>query len=499
VSQIVTFYSYKGGVGRSMALANIAVLLARRNLRVLVVDWDLEAPGLERYFTYFTVTPRGEGLINLFAERAAGQPVSYREYLWTVTGDDFELSFLPSGKDVDADYSLKLERFDWDGFFAEGGGEFVESLRERWLEDFDVVLIDSRTGLSDTGGICTIQLPDVVVAMFTANHQSLYGVRDVLRLVQGARQSLAYDRTQLAVVPLASRFGVRTEFRESQEWLDRFADTLSEFYLDWLPAWVDQRQVVEQLKIPQVDFFGFGEKLAVVEQGTSDPDGMGFVYDRVSSLLANNLDEAEHVLGLDRVGKKRRATRDDYYFDVYVSYARSPLVEEELRSILALVQKWGSELKGEELSISVDYTELAVGAAWTNRLQETLARSRLLLAVLTPRYFRSPWTEMELQTFVAREERAKLDPGTLIVPIHLDDGSGKLPDASSRYPALGNYTDLPRQDADTPSLERSRAVEDLAVTIVDRLKRVPPFSPELTKLPASGLRPSPKSVPLPRL
>jgi|SRR5882724_7797465 len=47
---IYTFYSYKGGVGRSMALANIAELFYRKGLRVLLVDFDLEAPGLEQYF-----------------------------------------------------------------------------------------------------------------------------------------------------------------------------------------------------------------------------------------------------------------------------------------------------------------------------------------------------------------------------------------------------------------------------------------------------------------
>src|SRR4051812_16178325 len=50
MSSVITFYSFKGGVGRSMALANIAVQLARRGKRVLAVDWDLEAPGLHRYF-----------------------------------------------------------------------------------------------------------------------------------------------------------------------------------------------------------------------------------------------------------------------------------------------------------------------------------------------------------------------------------------------------------------------------------------------------------------
>src|SRR5690348_12246446 len=47
---ICTFYSYKGGVGRSMALANVAELFYQAGLKVLVIDWDLEAPGLERYF-----------------------------------------------------------------------------------------------------------------------------------------------------------------------------------------------------------------------------------------------------------------------------------------------------------------------------------------------------------------------------------------------------------------------------------------------------------------
>ncbi len=47
---IYTFYSYKGGVGRSMALANVAELFYRRGLRVVMIDWDLEAPGLENYF-----------------------------------------------------------------------------------------------------------------------------------------------------------------------------------------------------------------------------------------------------------------------------------------------------------------------------------------------------------------------------------------------------------------------------------------------------------------
>ena len=43
---IFTFYSFKGGVGRSLAVMNVAYTLAGRGRHVLVVDMDLEAPGL---------------------------------------------------------------------------------------------------------------------------------------------------------------------------------------------------------------------------------------------------------------------------------------------------------------------------------------------------------------------------------------------------------------------------------------------------------------------
>src|SRR5438552_17564380 len=67
--RIITFYSYKGGTGRSMALANLAWIVAASGKRVLAIDWDLEAPGLHRYFRPFLVDPdlfETDGLIDTF-------------------------------------------------------------------------------------------------------------------------------------------------------------------------------------------------------------------------------------------------------------------------------------------------------------------------------------------------------------------------------------------------------------------------------------------------
>lgn len=83
VGETITFYSYKGGNGRTMALSNVATLLAQQNPedKILMIDWDLEAPGLHRFFfqeylfTSFTNEQvqqleknvnEGQGLIDLF-------------------------------------------------------------------------------------------------------------------------------------------------------------------------------------------------------------------------------------------------------------------------------------------------------------------------------------------------------------------------------------------------------------------------------------------------
>jgi Mrp family chromosome partitioning ATPase len=76
MSRIITFYSYKGGTGRSMALANVAWILASAGKRVLTIDWDLEAPGLHRYFQPFLTDKElsgqeSQGVIEMAIDYAA--------------------------------------------------------------------------------------------------------------------------------------------------------------------------------------------------------------------------------------------------------------------------------------------------------------------------------------------------------------------------------------------------------------------------------------------
>ena len=181
---IYTFYSFKGGVGRSMALANVAEIHCRRGLRVLMVDFDLEAPGLERYFappeaetrtsledmrahrgvidlldSYKSMwslagTPRAPAPAQFNLDAAVAQVLvePLERFIVPISGPNARggtLSLIPAGRrdasDLDQ-YGRRVLALDWDDSFAHQDGElFFEWFRRQAQADCDVVLIDSRT------------------------------------------------------------------------------------------------------------------------------------------------------------------------------------------------------------------------------------------------------------------------------------------------------------------------------------------------------------------
>ncbi|MBI1929729.1 AAA family ATPase [Candidatus Poribacteria bacterium] len=196
MGQIITFYSYKGGVGRTMALANVAVLLTQWGYKVLIVDWDLEAPGLENFFKKYLdleTVAQHKGVTDLL-DYISGKPVNWQDLLVRIMLPDSPeaLHFLTAGQ-RDEDYFSRVRNLNLKAFYKQEGGFLIEQLRNEWKGAYDYVLVDSRTGITDIGGVCTIQLPDILVLLFTANDQSLNGVIDVARKANRARQKLPFD------------------------------------------------------------------------------------------------------------------------------------------------------------------------------------------------------------------------------------------------------------------------------------------------------------------
>jgi MinD-like ATPase involved in chromosome partitioning or flagellar assembly len=185
---IVTFYSYKGGTGRSMALVNTAVDLVKSGLRVLIVDFDLEAPGIDT-FKLPKSRKKTKGIVDFVLDYlATGQAPDLMSYVYKspVPDIDGELWIMPAGK-ADDRYDQRFKSIDWHNLYEQNDGFVLfEDLKAQWnsLLRPDYVLIDSRTGHTDVSGICTRQLPDSVVLCFFPNEQNRRGLVTVVNQIR---------------------------------------------------------------------------------------------------------------------------------------------------------------------------------------------------------------------------------------------------------------------------------------------------------------------------
>jgi hypothetical protein len=264
---IVTFYSFKGGVGRSMCLANIAVLLARK-YKVLVIDFDLEAPGLDKYFSVFnTKSGKKHGGVLEILEQAQNSTTPYHEdYIQTITDPKINYFHFLSSGNHENDYSQRVQNFNWDSFFEKYKGTlFLENLRSKFIEAYDFILIDSRTGYSDTSGICTYFMPDILTLLFTANNQSVQGSIEVADKSLSARQKLPFDRSKLTIFPIPSRIDKTEEYESAKEWNQKFITLFSTYYKDWFPPDWRVDLILEEVSIPYLAIYSFGEKIAVMD------------------------------------------------------------------------------------------------------------------------------------------------------------------------------------------------------------------------------------------
>ena len=301
---ICTFYSFKGGVGRSMTLANVATLMARWNRRVLIVDWDLEAPGLEQFFDGYLINSRKStpGLVDLFAAFGRGERLDWRDCLLHATPKVADpIDILHAGLDDDL-YIDRLRSIAWDGPAESGLGNYLEELRAEWKRSYDFILIDSRTGITDVGGICAVHLPDILVVLFTTTRQSLKGLADVLARTEAARQRMKVDRTRLLMLPIPARDEGNTEYELAKKWRGDFARVLARFPSDWLPKNVDTDQAFSLLRVPYVAFWSFGETLPVLSEDAENPKTLAYSFTLIARLLNSRLDWGELRTGAQAAG-----------------------------------------------------------------------------------------------------------------------------------------------------------------------------------------------------
>ncbi|MGE5110731.1 MAG: KGGVGR-motif variant AAA ATPase [Acidobacteriaceae bacterium] len=201
---IATFYSFKGGCGRTMALVNVAVDLAKRGRKVLIVDFDLEAPGVDT-FPLLQPAIQRRGLVDLicnFLETDEVPDVTDFMYRCAETvAFPGELWIMPAGLS-DEHYDSRFRSIDWQSLYREHEGFLLfEDIRAQWESlNLDYVLIDSRTGYTDTGGICTRQLPDCVFVFVFPNEQNRRGIESVVDQIRGETLGPAEKKIEIQFI-----------------------------------------------------------------------------------------------------------------------------------------------------------------------------------------------------------------------------------------------------------------------------------------------------------
>jgi hypothetical protein len=456
--RIVTFYSYKGGTGRTMALANVAWILASNGHRVLTIDWDLEAPGLHRFFGPALLDPdqsTQEGLLDFLreyieeatrtpAQEAPDAPPWYQAFTNLKRfAQPVDTGFARGRLDMvgagrqNAAYAKQVNTFDWRAFYERfRGGAFLDATFARLREHYDYVLIDSRTGVSDTSGICTVQLPDALVVMFTLNTQSIEGASAIAADALAQREG----KRELKVLPVPTRVEL-AEFDRLQAARvaarQRFEPLVRGLGADYL----------EEMEVRHVPYYLYGEQLAaVVEAGRARillgnyEKLCGLVTDgAVTKLALQSSDVLEATrarfksgpLGTTAAPPVAPAKR----YDVFIAYGRPDA---------DIARRLFAELRGRGLRVFLDVDALSPGDNVKKTTEDALRDSTAAAVIFA--------ASVHEDTTPLRIAAAALQRQQRVIPIAIGDvGVPTALDGVSRIK-------LPRNPSDNEILEIAIAI-----------------------------------------
>ena len=266
---VTTFYSYKGGVGRTTLAANVAIALARQG-KTLLWDLDVEAPGLQTLSALALARKPTAGYFELLAQwqRAGAQVPLSPTQLTAWDGCRGVVQAQPSLELLSPCVDMKTvlhdyTAIDWTESFGrqpEQGLDLLDALLAHWASvGFEFVVIDSRTGLTDLGALLTAALPDVTFLVGNFGVQNTSGLALIWEALQPAVRELGI-RAKRGLSPL-----VRELIASPVPVAD--ARRLAAGRDIWIKHFGLQPQ--EWLQIDENDDLRFSEKLLLLE-GTDD-------------------------------------------------------------------------------------------------------------------------------------------------------------------------------------------------------------------------------------
>lgn len=189
--KLVSFYSFKGGVGRTTTMMMAAIGAARRGKKIVVLDFDLEAPGVSSLFPEVALSQYG--LLDFLVEsNVYEQEINIDEYLYPVSeychvnqygGEIYILPAVGTAAQSNMDiYRKNLMRFDMNVPAYEEDLTPIDMLLSK-IDTFlkpDYIFIDTRSGIHQIGGITLTRYSDLALLFFYGSRQNVEGMRMTL-------------------------------------------------------------------------------------------------------------------------------------------------------------------------------------------------------------------------------------------------------------------------------------------------------------------------------
>ncbi|HWS84426.1 MAG TPA: AAA family ATPase [Ktedonobacteraceae bacterium] len=236
---VVTFYSFKGGVGRSTSLALVANLLATRGRRVVMIDFDLEAPGLSFMHPIDIPEATTYGVLDYIYQRYLTPDQDepkiddcIRQISIPTRG---ELYLVPAGE-YDEGYVHRLADLDVHSLYQSETNPIHQLLNDvKNTLDPDIILIDARTGFTEMGAIALFDQADLGVICFSPTNQSFAGLEWVVKAASKQRKYNGIPDLRFLLTPMPP-----VAQAQQQEWLNRTADWITQYWGVPSPVTVDE-------------------------------------------------------------------------------------------------------------------------------------------------------------------------------------------------------------------------------------------------------------------
>lgn len=267
-----TFYSLRGGVGRSTALAYTGRILAAGGRKVVCVDMDLEAPGLAALFGQEEQISEDQGVVPLLMQLDQGGTPDFASHLLRLDESD-DLYLVPAGR-LDPDYARRLRFIEPSVWYREERNPLrllLDGLRDGLPFRPDVILLDARTGITPLSGPLLFDLADIAVVALFPHPQAHLGTK---MLVQGLLATQTYHRSSNghALAPEPRFLISPIPASKAPEVVQRYEHRSLEWIGTWLLPVNRERQENPILESEVTHFVRYREDVATSDRIRPDPE-----------------------------------------------------------------------------------------------------------------------------------------------------------------------------------------------------------------------------------